>query len=118
MLVRPGMTRAAMPTAISSPTGPAPSGPRRHEGGGRPPPRGGHEVGPWRRRRRAGPRGGFEATPKKEPCCSRPVHPAIRIAIGLVVLIAGVTLHKVIFDVAGAVVMIAGAAQWLHKTRR
>jgi len=46
------------------------------------------------------------------------VHPAIRIAIGLVVLIAGVTLHKVIFDVAGAVVMIAGAAQWLHKARR
>jgi hypothetical protein len=45
------------------------------------------------------------------------VHPAIRIAIGLVVLVVGVTLRKVLFDVAGAVVMAVGAGQWLYRRR-
>jgi hypothetical protein len=46
------------------------------------------------------------------------VHPAIRIALGVVVLVIGVAVHKVIFDVAGAVVVLIGAGQWLYRTRR
>jgi len=46
------------------------------------------------------------------------LHPAIRIAIGLVVLVVGVTLHRVLLDVAGGVVMVIGAAQWLAGARR
>jgi hypothetical protein len=45
------------------------------------------------------------------------VHPAIRIALGVAVLIVGVAVHKVIFDIAGAVVVLIGAAQWLHRQR-
>jgi hypothetical protein len=46
------------------------------------------------------------------------VHPATRIALGVAVLIVGVAVHKVILDVAGAVVVLIGAAQWLYRTRR
>jgi hypothetical protein len=46
------------------------------------------------------------------------VHPAIRIALGVVVLAAGVVLHKVLLDVAGAAVILIGAGQWLYRTRR
>jgi hypothetical protein len=46
------------------------------------------------------------------------VHPAIRIALGVVVLVIGVTVHKMIFDVAGAAVVLIGAAQWLYRMRR
>jgi hypothetical protein len=46
------------------------------------------------------------------------VHPAIRIALGVLVLVIGVAVHKLIFDVAGAVVVLIGAAQWLYRLRR
>ena len=46
------------------------------------------------------------------------LHPAIRIAIGLAVLIIGVALHKVLLDVAGGAVMIFSMAQWLSRARR
>ena len=46
------------------------------------------------------------------------VHPAIRIALGVVVLVIGVAVHRVIFDVAGAAVVLIGAAQWLYRMRR
>ena len=46
------------------------------------------------------------------------IHPAIRIAIGAVVLIVGVALHRVPVDVAGGAVMLVGAGQWLYKARR
>jgi hypothetical protein len=46
------------------------------------------------------------------------VHPAIRIALGVVVLVIGVAVHKVIFDVAGAVVVLIGVAQLLYCMRR
>ena len=46
------------------------------------------------------------------------VHPAIRIALGVVVLVIGVAMHRVIFDVAGAAVVLIGAAQWLYRRRR
>lgn len=45
------------------------------------------------------------------------VHPAVRIAIGLVVLVIGVVLHKVLIDVAGAVVVAVGAVQWFYRRR-
>jgi hypothetical protein len=46
------------------------------------------------------------------------VHPAIRIAIGVVVLVIGVAVHRVIVDVAGVAVVLIGAAQWLYRVRR
>ena len=46
------------------------------------------------------------------------LHPAIRIAIGLAVLIIWVALHKVLLDVAGGAVMIISTAQWLSRARR
>ena len=46
------------------------------------------------------------------------VHPAIRAALGVVVLVVGVVLHKVILDVAGAAIVLIGAGQWLYRTRR
>jgi len=46
------------------------------------------------------------------------VHPAIRIALGVVVLGIGVAVHRVIFDVAGAAVVLIGAGQWLYRLRR
>jgi len=45
------------------------------------------------------------------------LHPAIRIAIGLAVLIVGVMLHKVLLDVAGGAVMIIGTVRWLSRAR-
>lgn len=46
------------------------------------------------------------------------VHPAIRTALGVVVLAAGVVLHKLFLDLAGAAVILIGAGQWLYRTRR
>jgi hypothetical protein len=46
------------------------------------------------------------------------VHPAIRVALGLVVLGIGVAVHKVIIDAAGAAVIAIGADQWLYRMRR
>jgi hypothetical protein len=46
------------------------------------------------------------------------LHPAIRIALGAVVLVIGVAIQKLIFDVAGAVIVLIGAAQWLYRLRR
>jgi hypothetical protein len=46
------------------------------------------------------------------------IHPAIRLAIGAVVLAIGVATHRVLFDAAGAVVILLGAGQWLYRARR
>jgi hypothetical protein len=46
------------------------------------------------------------------------LHPAIRIALGVVVLVIGVAMRKLIFDVAGAVIVLIGGAQWLYRLRR
>jgi hypothetical protein len=45
------------------------------------------------------------------------VHPAVRVALGLVLLAIGVVLHKVYLDVAGAAVIAVGAGQWLYRRR-
>jgi hypothetical protein len=46
------------------------------------------------------------------------VHPAIRFAVGVVVLVVGVAVHKVYLDVIGAAVILIGAAQWLYRSRQ
>ena len=46
------------------------------------------------------------------------VHPAIRIALGVLVLVIGMAVHKVVLDVAGAVVVLICAAQLLYRMRR
>jgi hypothetical protein len=44
------------------------------------------------------------------------VNPAIRLAIGVVVLVIGVALHRVMFDVTGAVIIVIGAVQWVYRS--
>lgn len=46
------------------------------------------------------------------------VNPAVRVAIGVVVLVIGVVMHRVIFDVAGIAVVVTGCGQWLYRARR
>jgi hypothetical protein len=55
---------------------------------------------------------------KEEDMLFGTVHPAIRIALGVVVLVVGVVLHKLILDVAGVALVLTGAGQWLYRTRR
>lgn len=46
------------------------------------------------------------------------IHPAIRLLIGAVLLAVGVAMHRVLVDVAGAVVILLSAGQWLYRARR
>jgi hypothetical protein len=46
------------------------------------------------------------------------VHPGIRAALGVVVLVVGLLLHRVILDAAGAAVVLIGAGQWFYRWRR
>ncbi len=46
------------------------------------------------------------------------VHPAVRAALGLVILAIGVILHRVYLDVAGGAVIAIGAGQWLYRQHR
>ncbi len=43
------------------------------------------------------------------------VNPAIRAAVGVVLLVIGLVLHRVIFDVTGAAALVISAVQWLHR---
>jgi hypothetical protein len=43
------------------------------------------------------------------------VHPAIRAAAGVVLLVIGVVLHSVVLDAAGAAAIVISAIQWLHR---
>ena len=45
------------------------------------------------------------------------VHPAIRAAVGVVILVIGVLLHKVMLDVAGGAAIVISAVQWLYRQR-
>lgn len=45
----------------------------------------------------------------------RRVHPAIRLAVGIAVLIAGVVIHKPILDVVGAAMVLVGAITWKSR---
>ena len=43
------------------------------------------------------------------------VHPAIRLVAGVVVVVVGVTMHKVFLDVIGGAVVVISAVQWLTR---
>jgi hypothetical protein len=43
------------------------------------------------------------------------VNPAIRAAAGVVLLVIGLLLHRVILDAAGAAAIVISAVQWLHR---
>jgi hypothetical protein len=45
------------------------------------------------------------------------VHPAIRLAVGVVVVVVGVTVHKVFLDVIGGAVVVISAGQWLTRQK-
>jgi hypothetical protein len=45
------------------------------------------------------------------------VNPVIRAAVGVVILVIGLMLHKVVLDVAGAAAIVISVAQWLHRRR-
>jgi hypothetical protein len=46
------------------------------------------------------------------------LHPAIRLVVGVVVVVIGVALHKVFLDVAGAAVVVLSAVQWVSRQGR
>jgi hypothetical protein len=46
------------------------------------------------------------------------LHPAVRLVVGVVVVVIGVVMQKVFLDAAGAVVILLSAVQWLSRVRR
>jgi hypothetical protein len=45
------------------------------------------------------------------------VDPRIRAALGIVVLVIGVVLHKFVVDAIGGVLLLWAGAQWLQRSR-
>jgi hypothetical protein len=45
------------------------------------------------------------------------LHPAIRLVVGVVVVVIGVVAHKVFLDVIGAAVVVLSAAQWIARQK-
>ncbi|HEX6523015.1 MAG TPA: hypothetical protein VF070_23895 [Streptosporangiaceae bacterium] len=43
--------------------------------------------------------------------------PPLRIAIGVVILVLGVALHRVLLDLAGAALIVIAAGQLLYRRR-
>jgi hypothetical protein len=43
------------------------------------------------------------------------IHPAIRAAVGVVILVIGVLLHMVLLGAGGAAAIVISAVQWLHR---
>jgi hypothetical protein len=41
------------------------------------------------------------------------LHPAIRLAVGVVVVVIGIAVHKVFLDVIGGAVVVLSAVQWM-----
>jgi hypothetical protein len=41
------------------------------------------------------------------------LHPAIRLAVGVVVVVIGIAVHKVFLDVIGGAVAVLSAVQWM-----
>jgi hypothetical protein len=41
----------------------------------------------------------------------------IRAAVGVVILVIGLMLHKVILDATGGAAIVIGVVQWLHRRR-
>jgi len=46
------------------------------------------------------------------------LHPAIRLVVGVVVVVIGVAMHKVFLDVVGAAVVVLSAVQWVSRQGR
>ena len=46
------------------------------------------------------------------------ISPVVRAVIGVVVLVAGLALHKVLLEVAGGAVIAVGLGQWLFSKQR
>jgi hypothetical protein len=45
------------------------------------------------------------------------VHPAIKLVVGVAVVVIGVTMHKVFLDVIGGAVAASGAFQWMTRQK-
>ena len=45
------------------------------------------------------------------------INPVIRAAVGVVILVIGLVLHKVVLDAAGAATIVLSVVQWLHRRR-
>ncbi len=45
------------------------------------------------------------------------VHPAIRLVVGVVVMVIGVAVHKVFLDVTGGAVVVLSAVQWMTRQK-
>jgi hypothetical protein len=43
------------------------------------------------------------------------LHPAVRLVVGVVVVVIGVAAHKVFLDVIGAAVVVISAVQWMTR---
>jgi hypothetical protein len=46
------------------------------------------------------------------------LHPAVRLVIGLAVVVLGVVMHKVFLDVIGAAVVVLSAVRQMIRARR
>jgi hypothetical protein len=64
-------------------------------------------------RRRAG--SGETNERKEEDMLFGRVHPAIRAAVGVVLLVIGLTLHMVLVDATGAAAIVISVVQWLRR---
>jgi hypothetical protein len=45
------------------------------------------------------------------------LHPAIKLVVGVVVVVIGIAAHKVFLDVIGAAVVVLGAFQWITRQK-
>jgi hypothetical protein len=45
------------------------------------------------------------------------LHPAIRLAVGVVIVVIGIAVHKVFLDVIGGAVVVLSAVQWMGRQR-
>jgi hypothetical protein len=45
----------------------------------------------------------------------RGAHPAIRIAIGISVLVAGIAIHRPIVDIVGAALVLLAGYRWVTR---
>jgi hypothetical protein len=45
------------------------------------------------------------------------VHPAVRLVVGVVVVVIGVAMHKVFLDVIGGAIVALSAFQWITRQK-
>src|SRR4029079_3329693 len=111
--------RADLITHVSQITFPHPAR-RRHQGGGGSPTQGGPSK----------PRGSIPAPKTRRSPARQPeraikggnmllgtLHPAIRLVVGVAVVVIGVAVHKVYLDVIGGAVVALSAFQWMTRQK-